>query len=134
MPITMEWDNEDKTLVRHTYGRSWTITEYRDILQQTHEWISAQPHPVDILIVVESGRLDIPPGMMTQLHYVRKMMADNQRYVVVVTADTLAIRLLKVAWSLLPATSRDTFIVDTLEEAYERLHELRQEKEVMHES
>jgi hypothetical protein len=50
MPIQVEWDNDEKRIIRWTFAERWTGQEFRDTIQKSNELMNAQDHTVSYII------------------------------------------------------------------------------------
>lgn len=57
MPITIEWDDSEKTIIRYTYQGKWTWEENDQISAQSVAFAKEVDHPLDVIIDFRNSHL-----------------------------------------------------------------------------
>lgn len=55
MPISVRWENEDKTIVRWTLEGAWTWDEFREAQEELHLMIRDLDYQVDVIADMRSA-------------------------------------------------------------------------------
>lgn len=84
MPISINWDNPQKTIIRNEFEGSWTWNEFVEAMDQVGKLMQTVSHPVDILGNMRPGNMPktgnaIAVGRSAMLHW----PANFQRLVLV---------------------------------------------------
>ncbi|MDX2077543.1 MAG: hypothetical protein SFZ02_14030 [bacterium] len=125
MAIEVVWDDEEKTIVRQTYGNEISIEDYYAGVKKRLELISSVTYPVDLIIDVSKGNPNIK-GLLTASRYANKHIPPNQRLVVIAGANLFVKSLVGVLKKILPKISDTIHFVNTAEEAYHMIAEYRE--------
>lgn len=124
MAIDIQWDNEEKTIVRQTYGEVVTPEEYYQMVKQSAELLNSVNHPVDLIVDLRKLKFTLR-GMTTMTQYANKMVPANQRIVVAVGLPATIKQIINLLMRIAPRAAKNTYYVDTIEEAYRILEEQR---------
>ncbi len=65
MSITVQWDNDEKTVIRYDVSDNWTWDEFRQAVEQIHAMIDTVSHTVDAIANLENGNF-LPSGSLWQ--------------------------------------------------------------------
>lgn len=117
MPISAEWDNEQKTVVHvHIAGR-WTWEEMEAAVNRVIALLDTVDHKVDSIFNA-SGAGPIPPNAFTYLGKMNRVTHPNQASVAVVGLTPMA-RTLMNTFSKVYGLARgsDTCFLPTLDKA-----------------
>jgi hypothetical protein len=60
MSIQIEWDNEDKTIIRYTFLTGWTTREFHELYDKPSEMV-AESFTQLIGIIIDDSRDSMPP-------------------------------------------------------------------------
>jgi hypothetical protein len=130
MPLTTEWDNEEKTIMRVTYQRGWTWDDLEGNLPKEKEFLDSVQHRVDV--IADFRGTDLPHGAMMRL----PKIADSPPYthpnsgaVIMVGSPTFMDQVVTVYRKLYGPVAIKLEMVHTLEEARERIAQKRRERE-----
>lgn len=116
MSITVAWDNEQKSLIRFTFGRLWTWNEFYAAIDQCRLQNTVD-HPVDILFDARATNI-IPGGLMPRIQRVTASDGVSHGLVVVVSESAFVKSMFILATRTFPNTTRNARFVKTLDEAY----------------
>lgn len=133
MPISLTWDNPDKTILRLTFWNEWDLEEYTTQFETAFEAIELLPHTVDILVDLRTDSF-VPKG--NTLHTFRQVMDKlpaNTGIIVYVNDDNVQRHMINTHvsfyYSVRRASKRRLYMVETMPEAYELIKTLRTESE-----
>ena len=83
MPIELSWDDDAKTILRHTYAGAWTVAEFYEAVDASRNLLLEVDHPVDLIIDMRDGP-DPPRGITPAYQYADRKVPENQRLIVMV--------------------------------------------------
>src|SRR5882672_2328746 len=66
MPIQVEWDNEEKNLIRWNFVGKWTAQELRATIQKSNEMFAAQDHTVNHIIDLSQAE-SLPANVINEI-------------------------------------------------------------------
>jgi hypothetical protein len=69
MPITAEWDNEEKTLIRQTYSGRWTWDDVRMTIDKCQQMLDSVDHKVNFISDLRQSQTMLPPGATVQFSW-----------------------------------------------------------------
>lgn len=113
MSIEVEWDNEDKTIIRYTCLAGWTVEEFHQLYNMPSEMIIENRAKVIGIIIDDSQ--DAMPPQHAVLAFSR-LMRDGRLPIVVVKANATARILLESARTG-SKSERPIFFADSLQQA-----------------
>jgi hypothetical protein len=124
MTVYAEWDNADKTIMRWTFEGDWTWEEYYDARKTTNQEISAQKHPVDLIVDLRtSGTL--PSGVLMHARNSVYIAPDNIGLTVYVGINPVMRAFYNMFRNLyrglIHSKRLDMMMVATLDDAYAAL-------------
>jgi hypothetical protein len=89
MPITTDWDNPEKTIIRYHYGGKWNLTEFYAAFETAHKMIDTVNHQVHLIIDVRNSNI-LPNGVLSQGRTAaNRAKHPNQGIIVIVGASGL---------------------------------------------
>ncbi len=124
MPISVEWDNEAKTIIRITYLGRWTWEENRQARQQTLEMVDRVDHIVHTIHDMRQSH-GFPTDVITQ---VRKRLQKKHPRVglIVVVGNKSFVHVLYDVFATIYdklVRKRKFYLVHSLEQAYQLIDE-----------
>ena len=121
MPITVDWFNDEQTVLCFTYIGAWGWEEFYGSIQQSHKLMAHVNHTVHILIDVQDSQL-FPTNMLSHLHQLRSIAHPNTGDVVVVGANSFLRTLSELYVRGFGHVGRRFKLVKTLKEAEQFLN------------
>lgn len=116
MPITVEWDNPEKTIIRQTYTGSWTWDDLEKASDQVNALQDTVDHRVHLLADLRNGKT-LPENPIKQAANVHRNHPNNGK--VVIVGGNLVVRgLFRMIAKVYPVLGATLNFVDTFEEAY----------------
>jgi len=101
MPINVEWENDQKTLIRWDLLGHWTALELRQTIQKSNEMISEQDHTVNHIIDLSQSDA-VPGNIIGESRYAMRVMPKNLGRVVIITKhgfiESVSKTLQRFAW------------------------------------
>src|SRR5262245_10917165 len=116
MSITVEWDDDEKTILRNDYSGAWTWEEYMEAGRKNNELIASVPHRVDIIANMRAGMMPRGGSPMAISSRVIRSAPSNRGIIVVVT-NSLVKGLLTVFKKIDNNIGPITFGAESLDEA-----------------
>lgn len=115
MPIFVQWDNPEKTIIYIRYER-WTWDDYYDALSESTVLSKTVEHPIDIIADLADSL--VPKGG-TISHAAAALKQDNPRVslIVLVTPNRFVQSLTQISFRVLPDFKKKYRMVSTVEEA-----------------
>jgi hypothetical protein len=125
MGIEVSWDNEERTIIRHTYQGEWTWEEFLAALEKSNTMLDSVNHLVDCIVDMTNSR-QILTSSTTSYHKIAAYSQHpNWGVSVLVTKSFLVQTFAGVFTKLYPKFGRKILFASSEEEAYARLAERR---------
>jgi hypothetical protein len=126
MGIRVEWDNLEKTIIRHIYEGTWTIDDYYGLIDENYAQIDSVDHRVDIINDLRD-MAGTPPNMVPAIRYAARK-AHEREGINVMVASTRYVQMLVDAIDR--AVGKPTMVIHTrtMEEAREIIAKSRTEQ------
>jgi hypothetical protein len=122
MPGRIEWDNEEKTILRTTYEGNMLLEEYYRVTDETFEALSHVPHTVHTIMLRQNVR-SVPATMSKVLQYANKKTPPNLGINVIVGATTSTKMIVKIGRVIAPKLAKEVYFANSLEEARQIIQE-----------
>jgi hypothetical protein len=127
MPISINWDNDNQTILRLTFWNEWTIEEFVATGIKQKALMQLVNHTVDTLVDIRTDAF-VPMGnTLKAFRYVMDNLPRNAGIIVYVTDDPVQRHLfgthISFYYSLRRRWKRRIFIVPTLREAYDFINQ-----------
>lgn len=118
--IVAAWDNEEKTIIRVTYGLTWTWDDYFQADQAAQALLDSVDHRVDLILDMLNTALpaDSLSRIPTLIRAGIGLARPNTGIVVLVGTSGYLRTLISAFQKVYPQESRRVFLVETLDEAY----------------
>jgi hypothetical protein len=126
MPVTVQWDNPEKTIIYARYER-WSWGEYYKALAECTELSHTVDHQVDIICDLVDNL--IPKGG-TISHTMATLKQDNDRVglIVLVTPNRFIQALTQMSERIVPGFKKKYRMTSTLESARDLIMKERQKR------
>ena len=124
MPISVTWDNEEKTILLRKVTKPWSWQDYIEAMKVVHQKLSEVDHMVDIIVDCTEIN-NLPDGALGSLSKSNRAYPENmgQQFVV---SSSLFIELFSNMLAGMTNNNKSFFIhKHTIEEAYEEIKLLR---------
>lgn len=117
MPVSVQWDNPEKTIIYARYER-WTWDDFYSALAQCVELSATVDHMVDIICDLVDNL--VPKGA-TISHAAATLKQDNYRggIIILVTPNRFVQALTQMTSRVLPDFKKKYRIVSSLEDAHQ---------------
>jgi hypothetical protein len=117
MPMHIEWDRADHTVIRHTFEGQWTLDEFIVSNDRLLKMIRAEPHTVHVIGDMTQTK-SAPQRLLSISRYLENNMADNVGLIVLVDPGYFIQALINIASRLMPRFVATLRYAKTLEEAH----------------
>lgn len=116
MPILLDWDNDNKTVLLERYISPWTIEDYFRLVDEEAALMAQVSHPVHVILDGTQSPV-APRQMFTGIQYALKKIPPNQGLLVFVRASRVMQMFIEVARQMSPPLRRTSYFVKTVEDA-----------------
>jgi len=89
MPITVQWDDTDETIMRNEFSGKWTWEEFFDANRQASTMIAAKNYRCDIIANMRPGTMESAGPALYNARQVMREYPPNFGLLVVVTNPLL---------------------------------------------
>lgn len=120
MSVDVRWDNEEKTILRYNFSGFWSWEEYFPSLARGRDMMRQQAHYVCVLNDMRQAA-HIPKGFITKARDVISTRPPNTGLSLFLTTSLLFKETYRVLGSIYPEIPPQYLLVETEEEALERL-------------
>lgn len=119
MPVLVDWDNPEKTIIRYQFVDPWTWPEYHTTYARGWALISTVNYTVDLIFDFSQGG-GIPPSAIRHFQIVAQRVHPNRGYVVVIANNPVIRSIINTLVRIFLNYSRgvDGCFAGDLEEAY----------------
>ncbi len=119
MSVTVQWDNDAKTVLRYEVAGRWTWDEFYVAYDQGKSMMEAVPHTVHFIMVPMDflTRNYLPPGALTHISSIYRRAAPNSGMTINVGGGGFARAMLNVLGRVSPKIAQKFAFADSLEEA-----------------
>jgi hypothetical protein len=129
MSIRADWDNAERTIIRHQFDGRWTIEDLRLSAVKAWDMMRQVSHQVDVILDLRHGHL-LPSGIMSQSNRILNNRPENAGIIVLVGINNL-IRQLARVFEKTYGTFHPGFrvhIANSVEDAHRYINHYRQGK------
>jgi hypothetical protein len=127
MAVTVEWFDEEPTIIRALFTGKWTVEEWARGIAEANELAIEANNPVYVIFEYRSPVDYLPPGLLRNLHLgVESPLAANPLVLrlIVVRKPELKLSLAHQVFRRM-YTVRNTDYLNSLEEALEHIARLK---------
>ena len=119
MRISVEWDNDQHTILRWVFAARWAWEDYSAAQQQANQLLETIDHAVDVIGDLRNSS-SLPANALTAYRGFVDSTAKNVDLIVLVGASRFVKALVSVFLQVMPGKIPGTHIVfaDTMERAY----------------
>ena len=91
MPILINWDDEEKSILRHDFEGEWTWGEYFELMRNRNAYMSSVDHQVDVIANMKPGIMPTGFALSSAKTSLRSVPPNRGIFVIVVNpvVDTL---------------------------------------------
>lgn len=124
MPVWVDWDNAEKTIVHQVIRGEWDLNEFYVMVDASRALMSEVNHRVDIIMNLSDPASVGPTNLMSAMNRVIETAPKNIGFVVIVRASPFIRSVITVACQNMPEFAARIHYVDFLPEVYPLLKTL----------
>jgi hypothetical protein len=119
MRISVEWDNDQHTILHWVFQNRWTWVDYAAAQKVANQLLEKIDHPVDVIGDLQNSA-SLPANALTAYRDFVETTADNVDLIVLVGASRFVKAMVGVFLRVMPGKTPGTHFVfaDTLDRAY----------------
>src|SRR5262245_56235477 len=125
MSVTVDWDNNDHSVIRYIYNDRLVWDELDTAIGAGHRLMDVATSTVDIIIDVRNSKL-ISTSALPRSRQVMQMNHPRQGIIIVVGASTWLRALVDLYHRVYGGNQQKFWMVDTVEEAHELIRRIRE--------
>jgi hypothetical protein len=118
------WDNPEKTIIRQIYAKGYQRDDAKRVIAKTHDMIASVEHQVHVVMDFRDSQQDNPARLAGLTKFIESMVHDRQDQLFVVAANRYLKLLIQYNTLIAPRASQNRYLVDTMDEVYEKLEAL----------
>jgi hypothetical protein len=125
MPIEISWHDEEEKVLLYEFSGKWTWDEAYAVHSKGEAMAKSKPYTIYVMAITTDriAHYHIPPGSISHLSNLSRLMSDNSALAVIVTQNGLWLAL-DSAVSRVSKFYRDRIrFVRTIEDAYKLFEE-----------
>lgn len=125
MPVEVEWDNPEKTVVHYRFHGEWTWAEFYAAEAQLQSMINGMTYRIDFIIVLEAApHLHLPYEWMRHMRQLDENRIAASGSMVVVGATAVIKMVIAMLRRLGNSIAQSAVFAETVEEARQYLQTL----------
>lgn len=117
MPVSMDWDNPERTIIRVTFDGQWETDDLYRMINKGVSMIDSVDHIVDSIFDFTRSTSS-PTSALATLGRMESTHSEKERLVIIVNASSYIKALCNIARKLAPKTFANILFVDNINEAY----------------
>ncbi len=117
MPVSMDWDNPEKTIIRVTFEGVWDVSDIQRMITKGVSMLESVDHKVDSIFDFTHSHFS-PRNLISTLDRMESTHHRNERLVVIVNANVYIRSMAKVGQALAPKTFAHMHFANGLNQAY----------------
>jgi len=117
MPITMEWGNDEQTIILAMIDWPWTWDELSAAWNTGVEMMSSVPHDVHTIVLAKTARFPIG-NILSNLTAITKNVPVNIGFAIMVTENRFQQTINNIFFSLSPRLGKKGRVVSSLDKAF----------------
>jgi hypothetical protein len=119
MPVTAQWDNDDKTIIRFDVSGRWTWAEYRAANAEIRKMVDGLSYIVHFIVnpLDDQSRGYLPPGALQHIRSVYGSVSPNVGMTAVIGASPYYHALYAIGRKIYPQIAVRYRFANSLEEA-----------------
>jgi hypothetical protein len=124
MPVSIRWEDDDKTVMRYTIQGRWTWEELYPCFEEGIEMAKSVSHRFDVIIDF-SQTSHLPGNAITHLRGIAERQVGNMGVGIFVTSSRVLLAIFQVAVKVYPKIAHYFRMVATEAEAYALIEQAR---------
>jgi len=128
MPVSTQWDNEEKTALRYDLEGEWTWDEFHTIAEDGKTMRREVTHTVDIIANLDNS-IRIPPNALSQMKQFTYAERENKGLTIIAGGGGFTIALVRVYTRVFKSSQAYVRVFRSLAEARQFITEKSSIKE-----
>lgn len=124
MPVTIQWLDEQQSILLHNYNGRWTPPDAYQVADDTVIMLATLDHPVDLIVDFTGSRSKVT-NVLQFVKDLEERTSPNQRLVVAVNFDTYLKSMLLLAQPTAPKLLGYLHFVSSRDEALRVIEDYR---------
>src|SRR5690606_30177008 len=124
MPVHIDWDNDEKTVIRYDYEGKWTWDELYEVTKTAVEMFKSVPHRTNVIHNLTNSSA-LPGGALSHAQRFSAQNPDNWGISVVVGTGSFVSSLIQVFRKVYRQFGERYYIAPNLDKAREIIAEHR---------
>ena len=116
MNITVEWYNNEKTIIYYKFTLGWTFQEFRDVYQDVYAMLDTVNHTVDAIVDLTDARM-FPKNTLTEMRRLTFEQHENGGITVIITDSPMSHAMYNFLQSIHKRFSEVFHLAKTMDEA-----------------
>ena len=117
MAVRVQWDNDQRTIVRYIFEGKWTWNDFYPAYNQAIEMEKSMPHRVHAIIDMRKG-IGVPANVLMHVKDISDKQPDNIGLSIIVTSSSFVQSLYHIGIKFYSKIDYYFRVVETLDEAY----------------
>jgi hypothetical protein len=117
VPVSMDWDNPERTIIRVTFEGVWGADDIYRMINKGVSMLETVDHPVDSIFDFTNSTFS-PKNLLSTAEKMENELKTNHRLAILVKANIYIKSLLKVARVFAPQALANLHFVGTIDQAY----------------
>ena len=118
MGIKVQWDNEEKTVLRWVFEEQWNKQDYYDVNDDLHKTLDTVSHKVNVILDMRKSR-DLPKGFISTLRSEQFKQPHSNLGTMVSIGQNNFIRIfVNTFLRLYPTSATQFYMAESDEQAY----------------
>ena len=126
MPACVCWDNEQKTIIRQQLFGDWKFDDYIKSLAELQRLTASMPHTVNVIVDYTESKT-YPRKILAAAQTLDRNFPANEGIVMIVQGPPYINAAFEVIFKLSPKLAQKIHHVNSLQEAYQAIHEYEAE-------
>lgn len=89
MNITVDWYNDQKTIIYYKFKIGWTFQEFRNVYQDVYNMLDTVDHTVDAIVDLTEARI-FPKDTLTEMRRLTFEQHENGGITVIITESAMS--------------------------------------------
>ena len=124
MAVSVQWFDEEKTLLKYEFIGIWTWEEFYPVLDEAHAMANSVAHRVDAICDFRSTT-SLPENALANLKKITEKAPPNSGLSVFVTTSRFLTLMYDTAVKFYPKTKQFFVVAPTMDEAHACIREAR---------
>jgi ketopantoate reductase len=123
MAVRVDWDNDEKNIVRFLYDDVWTWEDFFNAVRQTKNMAEIAPSYIGVIMDAETSHLKFPPNMVTHLKNALRNRHPKTKIVVVTIQNAFLRTMVSTIAKVAGKDGHALLIADSVDEARRLIRE-----------